>query len=121
MEKLTLQSDTGADITFRGRLFSESSYFDEETGMMTRQRLYVTDQNQQVYSIVTSDGRRKERRVYLLKAEEGVCRINNGLYDVTVPVELLMLAVRGLCGLTESEQSTDFFAALEESLKAANA
>lgn len=121
MEQITLKNDVGEALSFKGRLFSESSYFDDDTGMMTRQRLYVTDQNHQVYTIVTSNGSRKERRVYLLKPEGDQCRISNGLFDVTVPIELLMLAVRGLCGVTGSEQTDSFISTLEESLSAANA
>ncbi len=121
MEQIILKNDVGEDMSFKGRLFSESSYFDEETGSMTRQRLYVTDQNHQVYTIVTSNGTQKERRVYMLKPEGDQCRISNGLFDVTVPIELLMLAVRGLCGVTGCEQGDNFIATLEESLTAANA
>ncbi|GFM36142.1 hypothetical protein [Desulfovibrio psychrotolerans] len=120
MEEITLMNDVGADITFRGRLYSESSYYDEESGVMTRQRLYVTEQNQQVYSIVTSDGVNKDRRVYLLQVDGDMCRINNGLFDVTVQLDLLMTAVRGLCGLDGSGRSEEFLQSLEETLRAVN-
>ncbi len=120
MEELTLLNDVGADITFRGRLYSESSYFDEESGVMTRQRLYVTDQNEQIYSVVTSDGINKDRRVYRLQVDGEMCRINNGLFDVTVQLGLLMTAVKGLCGLDDSGRSEEFLQTLEQTLNAAN-
>ena len=120
MEEIVLKNDVGADFVFQGRLYSESSFFDEETGVMTRQRLYVTDQNQQVYSIFTSNGSNKDMRTYMLQVEGEMCRINNGLFDVTIPLNLLMVAVRGLCGLGEQSQGCEFLDTLEENLRVAN-
>ena len=53
MEEICLKHDNGSDLQFRGRLFSECSWYDEEHGMLTRQKLYVTDNNEQVYYIAT--------------------------------------------------------------------
>lgn len=120
MEEITLKNDVGGDITFMGRLYSESSYYDEETSVVTRQRLYVTDQNQQVYSIVASNGTNKDRRVYKLHMDGEMCRINNGLFDISVQLDLLLTAVKGLCGVKNLAQSEEFLQTLEESLRAAN-
>lgn len=120
MEEILLKNDVGADFIFQGRLYSESSFFDEETGVMTRQRLYVTDQNKQVYSVFTSNGTLKDRRAYMLDVDGDMCRINNGLFDVTVPLDLLMVAVRGLCGIGEKSQGVEFLDTLEETLRAVN-
>ena len=57
MEEICLKHDNGSDLQFRGRLFSECSWYDEEHGMLTRQKLYVTDNNEQVYYIVRSSAR----------------------------------------------------------------
>lgn len=46
MEEICLKHDNGSDVQFRGRLFSECSWYDEEHGMLTRQKLYVTDKNE---------------------------------------------------------------------------
>ena len=43
MEEICLKHDNGSDLQFRGRLFSECSWYDEEHGMLTRQKLYVTE------------------------------------------------------------------------------
>ncbi len=109
MEEVTLSNDTGANLSFRGRLYAENSFYDEDTGTLTQQKLYITEKGQQAYSIVTSDGKNKERRAYLIKREGRLCKINNGLFDVTVNAHDLVTAVRGLCGIQENMQYEDFF------------
>ncbi len=119
MEDLCLKGDFGAEISFRGRLFSECSYFDEESRAITRQRLYVTDQGEQVYAITSGLGGHKESRVYKLKLEGDHCVIDNGHSEITLGTELLLTCVRGLCGLDE-QGSAQLLASLEDTLKAAN-
>ncbi len=119
MDNLCLKGDHNAEISFRGRLFSECSYFDEETRAITRQRLYVTDQGEQVYAITSGLGGQKESRVYKLKLEGDHCIIDNGLSEITLGTEMLLTCVRGLCGLDEAG-SVSLLASLEETLKAAN-
>ena len=94
MEDICLKHDNGNDLSFRGRLFSECSWYDEALGTLTRQKLYVTDTNDQVYYIVRSSGQERSRRAY-------------------------RLAVRGLCGLEAG--ATPTLSMVEEMLKAANA
>ena len=67
MEDICLKHDNGCDFTFRGRLFSECSWYDEGLGMLTRQKLYVTDHNEQVYYIVRSSGQERSRHAYKLR------------------------------------------------------
>ena len=119
MEELCLKGDHDATISFRGRLFSECSYFDEETRAITRQRLYVTDQGEQVYAITSGLGGRKETRVYKLKLEGDHCVIHNGRTEISLGTEMLLICVRGLCGLGDAG-SASLLASLEETLKAAN-
>ena len=119
MENLCLKGDYDAEISFRGRLFSECSYFDEDTRAITRQRLYVTDQGEQVYAIVSGLGGQKESRVYKLKLEGDHCIIHNGRSEIVLGTEMLLTCVRGLCGLDETG-SASLLASLEETLKAAN-
>lgn len=108
MEDVTLQNDVGAPITFSGRLVAENSFFDETTGALTRQKLYHTADGAQAYSVATSDGKTKERRAYIIRREGALCRINNGLFDVTVNARDLLTAVKGLCGLGEAAKGEDF-------------
>ena len=107
MESITLQNDiAGADITFTGRLCGENSFYDSDTGALTQQRIYVTSDGQQAYSVVSSDGRCKEKRAYLIRRDGKLCKINNGLFDVTVFAEDLLQVVKGLCGVADDSQLT---------------
>lgn len=119
MEQIILANDHGGELQFRGRIFSECSYYDEESNSITRQRLYVTDKGEQVYSIATGGGSNKERRAYLLRIDGEQCIINNGMLEVTLRTELLMASMRTLCGLNEG-CSDDLLKSLEETLNAAN-
>lgn len=118
VEELSLRNDGGADITFKGRLFSECSWYDEEAGVLTRQKLFITDNNEQVYYIVTACGTVRSRRAYRLRLEGDQCVIHNGNSEMVVQLELLMLAVRSLCGFDAA--GDHLLASIEETLKAAN-
>ena len=41
MENVALTLDNGAVLDFRGRLFSEASWFDEDSGVLTHQKLML--------------------------------------------------------------------------------
>lgn len=47
-------------------VFSECSWYDESQGTLTRQKLYVTENNEQVYYIVRSSGSERSRHAYKL-------------------------------------------------------
>lgn len=119
MDDICLKHDNGADLRFRGRLFSECSWFDEESGTLTRQQLYMTDTREQVYYIVRSRGQERTRHAYRLSVHGETCVIHNGCAEMVLQLDMLMLAVRGLCGLDESSAPT--LGMVEELLKAANA
>lgn len=119
MENISLKHDNGDDLRFQGRLFSECSHFDEENNSLTRQQLYVTDSGEQVYYIVRSNGRERSRSVYKLSVSDDNCVINNGKAEITLQFDMLMLAVRALCGL--DADATPSLEMVEEMLKAANA
>lgn len=119
MEQIVLPNDHGGEISFRGRIFSECSYYDEEANSITRQRLYVTDKGEQVYFIATGAGPNKERRAYLLRIDGDNCVINNGLFEITLRTDLLLASMRTLCGFNEG-CSADLLKSLEDTLKAAN-
>jgi hypothetical protein len=119
MEQISLKHDNGSDLQFCGQLFSECSWFDEKYGMFTRQKLYVTDNNEQVYYIVRSDGQEHSRHAYRLSVQGNNCIIHNGSTEISMQFDLLMLAVRGLCGIKDGETPT--LSEVEHILKAANA
>lgn len=119
MESYCLKQDNGCDFTFTGRLFSECSWYDEAQGMLTRQKLYVTEQREQVYYIVRSSGQERTRHAYRLSMHGDTCVIHNGQTEISLQFDMLMLAVRGLCGLDAG--STPTLTMVEEMLKAANA
>ena len=119
MDDICLKHDNGEDLRFRGRLFSECSWYDEESGTLTRQQLYVTDTREQVYYIVRSRGHERTRHAYRLSVRGETCVIHNGATEMVLQFDLLMLAVRGLCGLDDG--ATPSLEMVEDLLKAANA
>lgn len=119
MEDICLKHDNGDDLRFQGRLFSECSHFDEENSSLTRQQLYVTDNGEQVYYIIRSDGHDRTRHAYRLAVHGDTCVINNGRSEITLQFDMLMLAIRALCGLNEETAPT--LQKVEELLHAANA
>ena len=118
MEDVSLKHDNGADIFFRGRLFAESSWYDEEHSTLTRQKLYITDTNEHIYYIVSHCGEARQCRAYRLSVLGDRCIIHNGNSEMLLQFDMLMLAVRSLCGLSADAAPT--LAAVEETLKAAN-
>ena len=118
-QQIVLQNDMGGDFAFKGWCIGEHEFFDEENGILTRQKLYKTVDGHRAYSVIASDGRHKERRAYLIRREGPLCKINNGLFDVTVSGEDLVRVVRGLCGLTETVKAEDFFIQVEQAFKTA--
>ena len=118
-EEHVLRNDAGVEVKFQGKLFSESSYFDEEQGTLTRLKLYVTNDGRQVYSVISGSSSAKWRRVYVLHVEDDLCHINNGLQEITLRVDMLLAVVFGLCGV-DAAQADTLRAFLEDTLKAAN-
>lgn len=107
LEHITLENDSGANIAFQGRLHAEHSFYDEENQALTQQRLYITSSGERAYSVVTSCGASKEKRAYLIKRENNLCKIFNGIFDVTVNAEDLMAVVHGLCGMTQNMEQQE--------------
>lgn len=118
LEEICLKHDNGNDLCFRGRLFSECSWFDDEHQVMTRQKLYVTDKNEQVYYIVRSHGQERSRHAYRLTVDGETCVIYNGRSEMALQFDMLMLAVRGLCGL--DAEATPTLGQVEEMLRVVN-
>ena len=114
MSEIRLQSDVGGELVFKGRIFSECSWYDEEYGVQMRQKLYVADNRDQIYYIVRS-GKEKSRQAYRLSFSNGVCTINNGVQSVSLTEDMLRIAVHALCGLNAGGA-----ASVEETLAAAS-
>ncbi|MDE5831891.1 MAG: hypothetical protein K2H64_02720 [Desulfovibrio sp.] len=119
MEDISLKHDNGDALRFKGRLFSECSHFDEESGSLTRQQLYVTDTGEKVYYIVRGAGKERSRSVYKLSVDGDLCVIDNGKDALTMNFDMLMLAVKSLCNLASDARPP--IEAVEDMLKAANA
>ena len=119
-EEFVLQGYNNGELHFRGRLFSEGSFFDEESGALTRMRLFMLGDRRIVYSVVSGSGDQKDRRIYVLKIEEDTCSIDNGQMSISLSQDMLFAAVFGLCGLDESREQ-ELRSTLEESLRAASA
>lgn len=115
-DKIFLHSDNGSELYFRGRLFSESSHYDEESRVLTRLRLFETDNGEHVYSIVSSSGANKTRRHYTVAPEGEFYRISDGVQTMRLPLELLFAAVFGLCGI-DADRAEELKPAFEENLR----
>lgn len=114
-EQIFLRSDNGAEIYFRGRLYSESSHYDEVSATLTRLRLFITDSQEMVYSIVAGSGTGKTRRHYVLAPEGDLYRISDGIHSLVLPLEMLFAAVFGLCGI-DPDRAEELKPAFEENL-----
>ena len=75
---VVLHLDNGAEMQFSGRPFAGGSWFDDETGELTRQKLYTTESGEHVYSIVTGKGQQRSRRAYRVSLHGEACTINDG-------------------------------------------
>ncbi len=119
LEDVVLQLDNGVRLSFLGRQFAGGSWYDEETNVLTRQNLYVTDSGEHIYSITSGDGQKKSRRAYRVVLHGEQCTIHDGRTEITLELEMLMLAVKALTGIEKSEAPS--LEMIEEILRAANA
>jgi len=118
-EEQILWDEAGNEVKFRGKLFSESSYFDEEQNAITRLKLFVTNDGRQVYSVVSGSGEAKWRRVYSMRIDGDKCHIENGSQVITLNIDMLLAVVFGLCGI-DAAQGEALRAFIEDTRKIAN-
>jgi hypothetical protein len=116
MEKIFLRGDNGAELHFCGKQYSEISYYADDTGTLTRLRLFVTDKDEQVYSIVSATGVEKTRRHYVVSRDGDMYRISNGAYTVALTPDLLFASVFGLCGI-DPNRAEELKPEFEENLR----
>ncbi|MDL2267052.1 hypothetical protein LJC46_03580 [Desulfovibrio sp. OttesenSCG-928-G15] len=115
-EEIILRNDSGTELRFCGRLYSESSYYDEETATLTQLRLYLAINGEQVYSIVSGSGHEKYRRFYTVAQEGELFRISDGFNTLMLPLEMLFASVFGLCGI-DPTRAEDLKPEFEETLR----
>ena len=98
MERIALALENGARLSFEGRLFAESVWEDEESGVLTHHKLYMTGTNSQVYAIFKERAGRRVVRAYRVTVRDGLCAVFDGRETLSMPVEALLDAVQVLCG-----------------------
>ena len=116
-QRLVLHLDNGTELRFIGRLFAGGSWYDEESGVLTHQKLYATPSGEHIYSIVSGRGPVRSRRAYRVALHGDACTISDGSTRMTLDLETLMFAVRALAGLDQDDATLDM---VEETLRAAN-
>ncbi|WP_461208970.1 hypothetical protein [Desulfocurvus sp. DL9XJH121] len=118
MKAVTLENDGGVDISFRGSLYAQTSFFEEDTGVLTKQELYATDDGQEAFRIVSVDGDSKQKSSYLVRRQGGYCAMSNGEHEMSLPYEWLMLFTQAIwdmdlekrrasCGVDRDELSAN--------------
>ena len=76
--KVNLPNDFGEDIAVSGHLIGEEMYFDDNTGMLTMEKLYRDEDGHLSYGIISAIGHARERRAYRLEEREESCIASNG-------------------------------------------
>lgn len=75
---VNLPNDFGQDLGVTGHLIGEEMYFDDNTGMLTMEKLYRDEDNKLAYGIISAIGHARERRAYRLEEREETCIVSNG-------------------------------------------
>ena len=119
LESVSIPLDNGKTMSFKGRQFAGNSWRDEETGISTRQALYTTSTNEQIYAITERQGLSHHRRAYRVGLKGDLCTIHNGQQEITIPLDMLLIAVHALTGL-DAKTAKRTMADIEETLRAAS-
>jgi len=104
MKSITLDNDGGASISFRGALYAQTSFFEENTGVLTKQELYSTEEGEQAFAIIASDGDTKRKSAYLVKRRGENCLMSNGEQELSLPYEWLMMYTQALWDIDLDQQ-----------------
>jgi len=101
---VNLPNDFGEDINVSGHLVGEEMYFDDNTGMLTMEKLYRDEGGQLAYGIISAIGHARERRAYKVEELEESCIVTNGSLSLEFSYDELfeLLAVA-----MESEKESD--------------
>ena len=76
--KVNLPNDFGEDLSVTGQLIGEEMYFDDNTGMLTMEKLYRNQDGLLAYGIISAIGHARERRAYKIEEREESCIATNG-------------------------------------------
>lgn len=79
---VNLPNDFGEDLTVSGQLVGEEMYFDDNTGMLTMEKLYRDEDGKLAYGIISAIGHARERRAYKVEEREKTCIVSNGSLDL---------------------------------------
>ena len=100
---VNLPNDFGEDVAVTGQLIGEEMYFDDNTGMLTMEKLYRGENDALCYGIISAIGHARERRAYRIEEKENSCVATNGCLSLEFSYdelfELLAVAI-------ESEKET---------------
>ncbi|WP_018124149.1 hypothetical protein [Desulfovibrio oxyclinae] len=86
---ITLPNDFGKNISLTGSLVEEEMYFNDDTGMLTMEKLYRAENDSYAYSIISAIGHSRERRAYSIRPGEEFTRVDNGCMELDLPTEIL--------------------------------
>lgn len=75
---VNLPNDFGQDLDVTGHLIGEEMYFDDDTGMLTMEKLYRDEEGKLAYGIISAIGHARERRAYRVEEKEESCIVTNG-------------------------------------------
>ncbi len=75
---VNLPNDFGQDLEVSGQLIGEEMYFDDDTGMLTMEKLYRDEEDKLAYGIISAIGHARERRAYRVEEKEDSCIVTNG-------------------------------------------
>lgn len=76
--KVNLPNDFGEDMSLEGQLIGEEMYFDDNSGMLTMEKLYREEDGKLAYGIISAIGHARERRAYRVEEREESCIASNG-------------------------------------------
>ena len=75
---VNLPNDFGEDMAVTGQLVGEEMYFDDNSGMLTMEKLYRGEDGKLAYGIISAIGHARERRAYKIEEREESIIATNG-------------------------------------------
>ncbi|MCL1915261.1 MAG: hypothetical protein FWG17_00905 [Desulfovibrionaceae bacterium] len=109
MEQFSLPGYSDGNLSFRGRMFAENIHADEESGCILRVRMFLTEDNRLVHSIVFSANQHKYSQTHILSRDGDLWLLDNGLERFTLSRDLLFILVKD----ASSKDDKDLNAALD--------
>ncbi len=75
---VNLPNDFGDDMAVTGQVIGEEMYFDDNSGMLTMEKLYRNKDDHLAYGIISAIGHARERRAYMIEERENGIIASNG-------------------------------------------